>query len=454
MSGALTNIFHRKFLSCFLFLISAQSFAAEIYVMMPLTKIQNWHSFREQLKTLKRNGVAGVTTDIWWGDFEARGDNLFDWDYYRQYAQVLRDEGLKWTPILSFHQCGGNVGDDCNVPLPSWVWQLGGRINMVYRDQNGFENGEYIAPWFGRAYEQYGEAFASFGDHFQDFRDIIQKVYISMGPAGELRYPSYNAASGWRYPEPGRIQAHSPLAIRSFQDTLRHKYGQSLDQLNRAWNSALTSWEQIGPPTDGDQFFRTGIRSAYGRDFMLWYQGSLLEHMKNMSRAAHENLLPKFKVKLGAKIAGLHWQFTNPEMPHSAEYATGYMEYRSILSAMRALNLELTFTCLELDENSGHPNYSSPQGLVHEVSTIAREVGVVLNGENALPIFGYRRAYENIRNNMSQFGFRSFTLLRLPNIVDSHGRETHDMNLFRDIVIRGQLSFDFGDFDSSPDFFQ
>ena len=31
--------------------------------------------------------------------------------------------GLDIAPILSFHQCGGNVGDDCDVPLPPWLWR-------------------------------------------------------------------------------------------------------------------------------------------------------------------------------------------------------------------------------------------------------------------------------------------------------------------------------------------
>ena len=176
---------------------------------------------------------------------------------------------------------------------------------------------------------------------------------------------------------------------------------------------------------------------------MSWYQGTLLRHLAVMKKVANENLLPYLPVAIGAKISGVHWQYTSNRMPHAAEYATGYMEYDSFVQEFARQEMELTFTCLEMDDQPGHPNYSSPQGIVSEISTLANRYKVRINGENALPIFGYARAYENIRKNLSQFQYAGFTLLRLQNIVDSDGRETPDLNLFRDIVIRGQGFLDF-----------
>src|SRR5690606_26152865 len=118
---------------------------SEINVMAPLGRIQDWEIFKTQLATLKNSGISGITTDVWWGEFEGRGDNQFDWDYYVTYAHVVAEVGLKWIPILSFHQCGGNVGDDCNVPLPAWIWKLGSEDEMKYRDEKGFVNGEYVS---------------------------------------------------------------------------------------------------------------------------------------------------------------------------------------------------------------------------------------------------------------------------------------------------------------------
>jgi hypothetical protein len=70
-------------------------------------------TFKEQLKTAKAMGVKAVSVDVWWGIVERDGDNRFVWDYYDKVADAIRDAGLHWAPILSFHQCGGNVGDEC-----------------------------------------------------------------------------------------------------------------------------------------------------------------------------------------------------------------------------------------------------------------------------------------------------------------------------------------------------
>jgi beta-amylase len=39
---------------------------------------------------------------------------------------------------MSFHQCGGNVGDQCNIDLPSWVLSVGNNNpDIFYTDQHG-----------------------------------------------------------------------------------------------------------------------------------------------------------------------------------------------------------------------------------------------------------------------------------------------------------------------------
>src|SRR3954466_4107596 len=77
--------------------------------------------FADLLKQAKDIGVQAVSVDVWWRLVEGRGDQQFDWRYYDQIFHAIRDEGLAIAPILSFHQCGGGPGDDCNFPLPDWI---------------------------------------------------------------------------------------------------------------------------------------------------------------------------------------------------------------------------------------------------------------------------------------------------------------------------------------------
>jgi beta-amylase len=37
---------------------------------------------------------------------------------------------------------------------------------------------------------------------------IISKIEVGLGPAGELRYPSYPKSKGWNYPNIGEFQVH------------------------------------------------------------------------------------------------------------------------------------------------------------------------------------------------------------------------------------------------------
>lgn len=50
----------------------------------------------------------------------------YNWAGYKQLFEMLRSSGLKVQVVLSFHACGGNVGDLAEVPLPAWVLEVSG----------------------------------------------------------------------------------------------------------------------------------------------------------------------------------------------------------------------------------------------------------------------------------------------------------------------------------------
>ncbi len=407
-------------------------------VMAPLTQIQNWDAFASRLKTLKENGVDSLTTDVWWGAFEAQGNNQFEWSYYKKYAQVVAESGLKWVPILSFHQCGGNIGDDCDIPLPRWVWSLASPGEMYYKDERGAGNREYVAPFYEGIYSQYAEAMTSFAENFKEYYGIITKIYISMGPSGELRYPSYVGTGGWTYPHRGYLNAYSGAAIRSFQEFTREKYG-NIGSVNVSWGLILKDFSDINPPRDGDRFFQNGRNTPYGKDFLNWYQGVLEKHMEKMIGLAHQNISPKFSngIPFGVKIAGVHWQYSNPSTPHAAENAAGFYDYESLLQKIKNAGAEVTFTCLEMDDSQKwSSSYSAPKTLVNLISSIANRIGLPISGENALAISNDNRRYDEIADVLNRYNYESFTLLRINGIVDEQGRPTQEMWPFKDKIIR------------------
>nr|GEX60183.1 beta-amylase 3, chloroplastic [Tanacetum cinerariifolium] len=70
------------------------------------------------LMALKNAGVEGVMVDVWWGLVEKDGPMKYNWDGYVELVHMVQKHGLKLQAVMSFHQCGGNVGDSCSIPLP------------------------------------------------------------------------------------------------------------------------------------------------------------------------------------------------------------------------------------------------------------------------------------------------------------------------------------------------
>ncbi|MBX9722721.1 MAG: family 14 glycosylhydrolase, partial [Candidatus Obscuribacterales bacterium] len=158
-----------------------------------------WRAFDKHLQEIKRYGVSAVSTDVWWGLIEPQ-EGVFNWSYYDKVAEHILAAGLKWIPIFSFHQCGGNIGDDVNVYLPRWIWTklaklLGGDENAAkYVSEQGNASNEYVSVWATKfILGRYKAVMQAFQHHYADKADHIAEINISLGPAGELRYPSYNA---------------------------------------------------------------------------------------------------------------------------------------------------------------------------------------------------------------------------------------------------------------------
>ncbi len=90
-------------------------------------------------------GAEGIMVDVWWGLCE-RDAGEYDFSGYVHLLEVCKSKNLKVQAVMSFHACGGNIGDSVNVPLPSWVTELEPKVpELFYRDQRGDPSREYIS---------------------------------------------------------------------------------------------------------------------------------------------------------------------------------------------------------------------------------------------------------------------------------------------------------------------
>ncbi len=424
-----------------------------------------WERLKRQLEGLKELGVHALSTDVWWG-IVAETQGQYNWSYYDRVAQLVTAAGLQWVPILSFHRCGGNIGDDAYVGVPAWVWgtvasKAGSSDNNVGRflSEQGNVSHEYVSVWAtDLIIEEYAAFMRAFQEHFADKARSIAEVNVSLGPSGELRFPSYNSHDrNSDYPRRGALQAYSSLALASFRRFALAKYG-DVRRVGEAWGVKLSGENEIRPPDDCPGFFarRDHVNIQYGRDFFDWYSDSLLEHGRKVLHAALEVFASEeapFKgIDVGAKVPGVHWRLGERAGSsvvlgdRLAELAAGLIRtsgndwgsdqegrgYRFLVSMFRKLQEEnpdgrlvLHFTCLEMPDGQDGPEARSlPHTLAGWFGQEARRQGVPLKGENALWWNLYtRHAWQLMRSLLRVEGrdaaYQGLTLLRVGYLLNN-----------------------------------
>ncbi|KAG9446831.1 hypothetical protein H6P81_012959 [Aristolochia fimbriata] len=403
-----------------------------VYVMMPLDSVNAGHGVNKKramnasLQALKSAGVEGVMMDVWWGLVERERPGEYNFGGYAELLEMCRRHGLKVQAVMSFHQCGGNVGDSCTIPLPKWVVEeIEKDQDLAYTDQWGRRNYEYISlgcdnlPVLkGRTpVHCYADFMRAFRDNFKHFLgDTIVEIQVGMGPAGELRYPSYPELNGtWKFPGIGAFQCYDRY-MRSSLKAAAEAVGKP------EWgNGGPTDAGHYNNWPEDTPFFRRdgGWNTPYGEFFLGWYSQMLLEHGERVLQPATA-VFSGTGVKISVKVAGIHWHYASRS--HAPELTAGYYNtrhrdgYLPIAQTLARHGAVFNFTCIEMrDDEQPAEAGCSPEGLVRQVGMAAAAAGAALAGENALPRYD-ERAHEQIigaADGAEREAMCAFTYLRM-----------------------------------------
>ncbi|KAJ3670358.1 hypothetical protein LUZ60_010682 [Juncus effusus] len=390
-----------------------------VYVMLPLdvispeNQLSKPDELRNQLKTLKKADVDGVMVDVWWGIVESNEPKSYDWSSYRQLFQIIQEEGLKLQAIMSFHQCGGNIGDGVYIPIPQWVREIGELDpDIYYTNKNSLRNEECLSVgvdskplFYGRtAIQMYSDYMKSFRENMEDFLEagMITDIEVGLGPAGELRYPSYPESQGWVFPGIGEFQCYDKYLVANFTEA--------------AYEAGHPEWELPGADAgeyndspESTKFFNSDdgtYLKAEGDFFLTWYSNKLIVHADRILDEANRVFLG-CKVKLAAKVAGIHWWYNHPS--HAAELTAGYYNlnnrdgYRPLARVLSLHYAILNFTCVEMrDSEQSEEAKCAPEELVQQVLSAGWREGIEVACENALSRYdknGYNQILKNSRPN-------------------------------------------------------
>ncbi|XP_030462329.1 beta-amylase isoform X2 [Syzygium oleosum] len=388
-----------------------------IYVMLPLEVItvdntlEDRYEIEQQLKKLSAAGIDGIMVDVWWGIAESKGPKQYDWTAYRSLFQIVQGCNLKIQAIMSFHQCGGNVGDEVNIPIPQWIIGIGEKDpDIFYTNRNGNRNRECLTIgvdnqplFYGRtAVQMYSDYMKSFRENMSDFLEsgLIIDIEVGLGPAGELRYPSYPDSQGWVFPGIGEFQCYDKYLKAEFKEAainVGHPEWELPDNAG-SYNATPESTEFFGP--DGTYL------TERGKFFLTWYSNKLITHGDQIMDEANKIFLG-CRVKLAAKVSGIHWWYKDDS--HAAELTSGYYNlndrdgYRPIARMLSRHHAILNFTCLEMrDSEQIAAAKNGPEELVQQVLSGGWREKIEVAGENALSRYdraGYNQILLNARPN-------------------------------------------------------
>lgn len=425
-----------------------------VFVMMPLDTVSldgkvfnNAEEMGHCLKELRSSGVYGVMVDFWWSICEPQ-PGVYNFEGYKALCASIAEAGLKLQAVMSFHRCGGSIGDTLNIPLPNWVLETAKRNGLLYKDRHGGVSEDCLSlsadrrvvfPGRSRSGSANRDALTCYSDFMKAFAEAMEvhiqdgtivEIQVGMGPCGELRYPSYMLSHGWNYPGVGLLMAHDEGMKQMLKDA------------SVAIPPGAPSDTNSGPDsTDLFQCQETGIRgpaapashSGLAASFMRWYAKVLQAHGRAVLGAAFQ-AFPKSSspaLSFSVKISGIHWWHLHPS--RAAEACAGYFcggGYNFYVDIARMLSdaaraggrpVLLNFTCLEMS-NGANDALSAPEDLIAEVRKICVEWNVPMCGENALQfdwatsdgvwsqISRQARGWSSGRDRL-----HSFTLCRLPN---------------------------------------
>ncbi|KAL9348324.1 hypothetical protein Peur_059690 [Populus x canadensis] len=410
-----------------------------VYVMLPLGAINmkcelvDPDGLLKQLKVLKSANVDGVMVYCWWGMVEAHAPQEYNWNGYKRLFQMVHELKLKLQVVMSFHECGGNVGDDVCIPLPNWVAETGrSNPDIFFTDREGRHNPECLSWGIDKervlrgrtAIEVYFDYMRSFRSEFDEFFEdgIISMVEVGLGPCGELRYPSCPVKHGWRYPGIGEFQCYDKYFLKSLKKTAEargHPFRARGPDNAGSYNSQP---HETGFFCDGGEY-----DGYYGRFFLNWYARILVDHgdrVLSLAKLAFEG------TRIAVKLLGIHWWYKTSS--HAAELTAGFYNpcnhdgYAAIVAMLKKHGAVLNFSCSELWTGDQQVDFAEahadPEGLVWQVLNAAWDVGTPVAGENALPCYD-RVTYNKILDNAKPLSdpdgrhFLSFTYLRLSPVL-------------------------------------
>ncbi|EMS60553.1 Beta-amylase 8 [Triticum urartu] len=380
---------------------------------------------RAELRHLKSLNVDGVVVDCWWGIVEAWTPQKYEWSGYRDLFGIIKEFKLKVQVVLSFHGSGECGSGGVLIALPRWVIEIAQENqDIFFTDREGRRNTECLSWGIDKervlrgrtGIEVYFDFMRSFHMEFRSLSEegLISAIEVGLGASGELRYPSCPEKMGWRYPGIGEFQCYD----RYMQKNLRQS---ALTRGHLFWARGPDNAGYYNSRSHETGFFCDGgdYDSYYGRFFLNWYSGILIDHVDqvlSLATLAFDGaaIVVKFPMYITSNFArngyplssfffilysGLHFCSKQPMIAqklipsiywwyrtasHAAELTAGFYNptnrdgYSPVFRMLKKHSIILKVVCYgpEFTVQENDEAFADPEGLTWQVMNAAWDHGL------------------------------------------------------------------------------
>lgn len=287
-------------------------------------------------------GFTCVESYVTWQTVEDAGEGQWDWSHWDKQVETLRSAGLKWAPLIV---CGPAYS------LPKWFRESNRSVPYVCLEHG--EKSKIQSLWDPKFRFWVDRFIRAFAEHYRD-SGMLELVRLGVtGIYGETLYPS-GPSTGWAFSIAGTYHNHTgwwagdALAVQSFRDAMRKKYG-DIAALNQAWGTSHPSFNLVAP------MLPAKLPCQRARlDFVGWYVDSMTELSAFWASTVRKHF-PKTPIYqslggsgepvLGADFSaqakagatfGVRLRVTN----EGSDYAANFACTREVISAGRAFGLD------------------------------------------------------------------------------------------------------------------
>lgn len=248
------------------------------------------------IKLYNSLGATSVETYVTWETCEGDGYNKWDWRLWDKQFDVLKSNGMKWTPFLILGPAYSTPDwfreSKDHFPCRCLEHQTDSKIESIWNPN--------LKKWITR----FLTAFA-----FRYNKDNVLES-ILVGISGDYGEAIYSVYGGWTEYIPGPYHAHKGFwcadkyALADYRSYMRKKYG-NIDKLNSRWGTSIASFDALDFPARGTDLDAFQKKAASGDqlaarqwlDFIEWYRASMT-NFADWWLAETKRIFPKTPVYL------------------------------------------------------------------------------------------------------------------------------------------------------------